>query len=297
MTGAERGFLLLASLLGDPDRKPLTAAQMRQLARRVRQMERPDSDRELTERDIVSLGYGSEMAQRIVGLLEENDLLEHYVNQGRRVDCIPITRVSQEYPAELKTKLGDDAPACLWAKGDVALLRQKKIALVGSRDLREENRRFAQEVGRQAALQGYVLVSGNARGADRAAQESALRHGGCVISVVADDLTRIPERQGVLYLSEEGYDQPFSAQRAISRNPVIHALGEKTFVAQSNFGHGGTWDGTLKNLRGYLSAVYCFRDESPAQSQFVQMGAVAVTTRDLENLEALPGLDRGLFDQ
>lgn len=297
MTGAERGFLLLASLLGDPDRKPLTAAQLRQLARRVRQMERPDPDRDLTAQDLILLGYGSEMAQKIVALLEENDLLEHYVNRGRRVDCIPITRVSREYPAELKTKLGDDAPACLWAKGDVALLRQKKIALVGSRDLREENRRFAQEVGRQAALQGYVLVSGNARGADRTAQESALRHGGCVISVVADDLSRIPERQGVLYLSEEGYDQPFSAQRAISRNPVIHALGEKTFVAQSNVGHGGTWDGTLKNLRGYLSAVYCFRDESPAQLQFVQMGAVAVKARDLENLEALPGLDRGLFNQ
>ena len=297
MTGAERGFLLLASLLGDPDRKPLTAAQLRQLARRVRQMERPDSDRDLTAQDLILLGYGSEMAQKIVALLEENDLLEHYVNRGRRVDCIPITRVSREYPAELKTKLGDDAPACLWAKGDVALLRQKKIALVGSRDLRGENRRFAQEVGRQAALQGYVLVSGNARGADRAAQDSALRHGGCVISVVADDLSRIPERQGVLYLSEEGYDQPFSAQRAISRNPVIHALGEKTFVAQSNVGHGGTWDGTLKNLRGYFSAVYCFRDDSPAQSQFVQMGAVAVTTRGLENLEALPGLDRGLFNQ
>ncbi len=297
MTGAERGFLLLTSMLGDPNRKPLTTAQLRLLGRRVRDMEITDPNRMLTEQDLQSLGYGSDMARQIVTLLEEEALLDYYVSQGRRADCAPITRASQTYPAALRTKLGDDAPGCLWAKGDIRLLCLPKISLVGSRDLREENRRFAAEVGRQAALQGYVLVSGNARGADRVAQEACLKHGGCVISVVADNLANIPARDGVLYLSEDGYDVPFSAQRAISRNRVIHALGEKTFVAQSNFGHGGTWDGTVKNLRGYFSAVYCFRDESPAQLQFTQMGASAVDMKDLESLAELAGLDKGLFDQ
>lgn len=297
MTGAERGFLLLTSLLGDPNRKPLTTAQLRQLGRRAREMEITSPDRKLTQQDLMSLGYGGDMACRIIDLLSEDTLLDYYVSQGRRADCVPITRASKAYPAALRSKLGDDAPGCLWAKGNAALLRLPKISLVGSRDLREDNRRFAAEVGRQAARQGYVLVSGNARGADRVAQEACLQYGGCVISVVADNLANIPMRDGVLYLSEDGYDMTFSAQRAISRNRVIHALGEKTFVAQSDFGHGGTWDGTVKNLRSYLSAVYCFRDESPAQLQFVQMGATAVDRKGLEDLAALAGLDKGLFDQ
>lgn len=297
MTGAERGFLLLTSMLGDPQRKPLTTAQLRILSRRVRDMQIPDPNRALTEQDLLPLGYGSDMAAHIVDLLSEEPLLDYYLSQGKRADCQPLTRASLEYPAALRSKLGDDAPGCLWAKGDTCLLRKPKIGLVGSRDLHEENRRFAAEVGRQAALQGWALVSGNARGADRVAQEACLQHGGCVISVVADNLANIPMRDGVLYLSEEGYDLAFSAQRAISRNRVIHALGEKTFVAQSSFGHGGTWDGTVKNLRGYLSAVYCFRDESPAQQQFVQMGATAVCMKDLKDLAKLSGLDKGLFDQ
>lgn len=56
MTGLERGFLLLSSHLGDPDRKILTAAQMRTLADRVRSAEYPGEDRDLSERDLIQLG-------------------------------------------------------------------------------------------------------------------------------------------------------------------------------------------------------------------------------------------------
>ena len=87
------------------------------------------------------------------------------------------------------------------------------VALVGSRELREENWKFAAEVGRQAALQGYVLVSGNARGADRTAQEACLAAGGKVICVVADDLWKQPLRENILYLSEDDFEEGFSAQR------------------------------------------------------------------------------------
>jgi len=52
LTGADRGFLLLTGHLGDPERRPLTVAQFRELTRQARRMERPLSDRELTEDDI-----------------------------------------------------------------------------------------------------------------------------------------------------------------------------------------------------------------------------------------------------
>ena len=38
LTGGERGFLLLTSCLGDPARKPLTAAQFRELTHRAKLM-------------------------------------------------------------------------------------------------------------------------------------------------------------------------------------------------------------------------------------------------------------------
>ena len=287
MTGAEMGFLLLSSQLGNPDRKVLTTAQLRGLGQRVRQLTVDDPQRDLNEEDLHRIGYGADMARRILALLDEKELLEYYCMRSLKADCTYFSRISAGYPDVLRQKLGDDSPGVLWAKGDLSLLSMPKIALVGSRELLPDNREFAKAVGRQAALQGYALVSGNARGADKAAQEACLSAGGKVISVVADKLESHSMRPNVLYLSEDGFDSEFSAQRAISRNRVIHALAEKTFVAQCGYQTGGTWDGTVKNLRFGWSSVYCYDDGSPTHKLLQEMGANAVDIAALEDISCL----------
>ena len=287
MTAREQGFLLLTGYLGDPERRPLTVAQFRELTLRARVMEKPDADRELTADDLLGIGCDKAVARRITNLLAQKEQLRWYLERGRRMDCYPITRVSGGYPERLRKCLGLDAPGVLWAKGDRMLLQLPGISLVGSRDLRTENREFARQVGEQAARQGLVLISGNARGADRVAQESCLANGGKVISVVADALEKYPVRNNVLYLSEDGFDLIFSAQRALQRNRVIHSLAQKTFVAQCGLGKGGTWDGTRKNLRFGWSPVFCCDDGSKASAELEQMGAVLITLENLKNIDAL----------
>lgn len=297
MNPREQGFLLLSSHLGNPERKVLTDAQLRTLADRVVQAKRLQEDRDLTVRDLIALGYGREMAQRILSLLEETELLEYYIRRGEKFGCTPVTRVSPDYPLILRQRLGLDSPGCLWAKGDLSILNTPAIALVGSRNLKEPNRKFAVELGRQAARQGLTLVSGNARGADRAAQNACLEAGGRVISIVADELAKQPLQENVLYLSEEDFDAPFSSQRALSRNRCIHALGRMVFVAQSDLGKGGTWDGTVKNLRFGWSPVACFRDGSEASIQLEQMGVYLVGQEDLAEMGIPLQGDMSLFDQ
>ncbi len=284
MTGAERGFLLLTSCLGNPQRKPLTTAQFRTLTDRMRRESLSPENRELDIQDLVSLGYNRIMAQRILDLLSEEDLLEHYLRRGEKAGCVPLTRITPVYPLLLHKRLGMEAPGCLWVRGDVSLLREPAVSLVGSRDLLEENRIFAAEVGRQAARQGYVLISGNARGADKTAQESCLATGGKVICVVADELTKHPVCERVLYISEDSFDSEFSSQRALSRNRVIHSLGLYTFVAQARHGMGGTWDGTVKNLKYQWSPVFCFADGSEACEELTNMGASPVAIRELSSI-------------
>lgn len=294
MNPRERGFLLLTSHLGDPDRSVLTVAQLRTLAMRVQDMVPEQTDRELTEADLMVIGYNREMAERIVHLLAQESLLDAYLAKGKRQGSVPITRVSDWYPHILRQRLGLDSPGCLWARGDVEILNTPAIALVGSRDLREPNREFAEAVGAQAARQGLTLVSGNARGADRAAQEACLRAGGKVISIVADSLNRVPLRN-VLYLSEDGFDEEFSAQRALSRNRCIHALGRMVFVAQSELKKGGTWSGTVRNLRFGWSPVVCFQDGSEAAEQLEQMGAYQIGLADLQDFTCLQTPDNLLW--
>ncbi|MBE6959473.1 MAG: DNA-processing protein DprA [Ruminococcaceae bacterium] len=297
MRGVEQGFLLLTCPLGDPQRQVLTTAQFRTLAKRVSQTEMKMEDRELTKEDVVSLGYGSAFAERILALLSQEDLLKHYLYRCNRAGCQSISRLHDAYPLKLRKSLGLDSPGSLWAKGDLSLLKQPMIALVGSRELNAENAAFARQVGIDAARQGYVLVSGNARGADKTAQNACLQAGGRVISVLADELEKYPVLENLLYLAEDGFDLPFTAQRALSRNRVIHGLADKTFVAQVTDGRGGTWDGTVKNLRFGWSNVFCFNDSSAGATNLIQMGATPVEGADLQDLSGLTSNAISLFDQ
>ena len=297
MTGAERGFLLLSGSLGDPQRNPLSVSQLRILGSRAQTMAAPGADRDLTIPDLMAIGYGEDMAARILALLEQEDVLDFYLRKGEKAGCIPLTRVSSGYPGQLRNKLGLESPGCLWAKGNPEFLKMPMISLVGSREILSGNRAFAWEVGAQAARQGFVLVSGNARGADRIAQSACLQNGGSVISVVADALKDKTPDDRILYLSEEDFDAEFSAQRALSRNRVIHALGEKTFVAQSDLRKGGSWDGTVKNLRFGWSDVFCFDDGSAAAEELFQMGAERISAKDLRDIRSLQPETMNFFDQ
>lgn len=295
MNARERGFLLLTSHLGNPQRKPLTVSQLRILAGRVRTMERPMEEEEVSVSRLRSLGYGTQMCERIVHLLAQEEELDYYLKRGKQKGCIPVTRVSPLYPLILRQRLGPDSPGCLWVKGDVSLLSAPAVSVVGSRDIYPENASFAEAVARHAAGEGIVLISGNARGADTVAQQACLESGGKVISIVADQLSRQDNCENTLYISEEDFDAPFSAQRALSRNRCIHAMGRITFVAQSRCGKGGTWDGTVKNLHNGWSPVACFRDGSDASLQLEQMGAFLVTQEDLADLSGMLSPQLRLF--
>ena len=85
-------------------------------------------------------------------------------------------------------------------------------------------------------------------------------------------------REYVLYAAEGGFELGFSAQRALSRNRLIHAMGEKTLVAQCRAGAGGTWDGTTENLRRGWSPVFVSDDGSEGTQALIARGAVPVRT-------------------
>ena len=287
MTGPEQGFLLLTSNLGDPDRKPLTIAQFRNLAKRVADAQREVTARELEIKDLEDLGYETSMAERIYGLLGGGNQLRETLRRAENCDCYPITRLNPIYPLAVRRRLGLDSPGVLWAKGDVTLLGKPAVAVIGSRDLNPENKQFAEEAGRQIAKQGYVLVSGNARGADKAAQEAALEAGGQVISIVADSLQKQPLRRNVLYLSLDDFDAEFSTQRALRRNHVIHSLASLAIAAQCNLGKGGTWDGILANLKHGWNPVCCYCDGSEGAMELQNRGVHLMDFADLRDLSVL----------
>ena len=285
MNPRECGFLLLSSKLGDPDRKPLTTAQLRLIAQRAALLQPGEDGEQLNISHLLSIGIEKGLAEHVLLLLKDTLQLQAYLDKAKKLNCFPIARVSEHYPLILRKRLGFDAPGCLWAKGNPDILKMPGVSLVGSRDLHGPNRKFAKEVGIQAAKQGFALVSGNARGADYTAQSSCLEAGGSVISVLADSLIEHPRENQILYISEEGFDEPFSSFRALHRNHIIHAWSEATFVAQCSLQKGGTWDGSAQNLRKKWSPLYCLRDGSAASLALEKMGATLIECEALADFK------------
>lgn len=259
-------------------------------------MPKPAQQRDLTENDLLGIGCDRTLARKTLQLLEQTELLQCYLHDGALSGCMPITRIGDDYPGRLRKALGPDAPGTIWCKGDKSILHTSRISVVGSRDLQPRNAAFAEELGKQAALQGYTLVSGNARGADRTAQEACLKYGGRVIAVVADALKDCPLRENMLYLSEEGFDLPFSAQRALQRNRIIHSFSELTFVVQCALGKGGTWRGTNDNLRHNWSQVVCFADGTKVAQELEQLGSIPMGMAELADLSALRPKELNFLD-
>ena len=276
MTGAEKGLLMLCCQLGDVSVKTMTFRQFYGLRKRMESLDCP-ADKELTESDLRAIGLPAELATQILRMLDRERELEAYLLRAARYGIYPITRIHPDYPRVLEQKLKSTAPAVLFCKGDVRLLNLPCVSLVGSRKIHEPNRRFARRVGELAAEEGYCLVSGGASGADREAQEACLQNGGRVLVFTPDRLDKQPEKENVLYCSEGGWELGFSAQRALGRNRLIHAMGEKTFVAQCNAGHGGSWRGAEENLKNGYSRLFVFWDESEGAAGLLQSGAIEVT--------------------
>ena len=278
MRQTERGLLLLCCPLGDSMAGALSLAQARELSKRARAAGIGEEDplRDVTEQDVQKLGYSAFEARHIVSLLSRERQLDGYLLAAEKAGVTVISRLDARFPRRLREQLGPRCPAALFCRGDLALLTRQCISVVGSRQLEKPGAAFAAQAGRLAAREGFALCSGDAMGADRTAQEACLAAGGSAFIFPATELVYCPQRRNVLYAAEGGFELGFSAQRALSRNRLIHAMGEKTLVAQTGYGKGGTWSGSLDNLQHEYSPLFVFDDGSDGAEALCARGASPV---------------------
>ena len=151
-------------------------------------------------------------------------------------------------------------PLCLWVEGEPAALVScpAPLAVVGSRGVNDYGARVARTVASRAALQGHLVVSGGAMGADAAAHWGALDAlaraddpdaVGRTVAVFAGGLdhagpqcnrelfTRILDSGGALVSELPSYVVP-EARRFLLRNRIIAALAATIVVAQARLRSG-----------------------------------------------------------
>ncbi len=88
----------------------------------------------------------------------------------------------------------EDAPPVLAVMGDPAVLNERAVALVGSRNASTNGQQFADGLAQELTEAGIVVVSGLARGIDAAAHLGALRTGRTIACVAGGlDMPYPPE--------------------------------------------------------------------------------------------------------
>jgi DNA processing protein len=99
---------------------------------------------------------------------------------------IPLASSDPRYPPGLREL--SRPPATLWIDGDVSVLHQPAVAIVGTRRMTGYGERVARELAFACASAGIVVVSGLAQGVDSAAHRGAIDGGGRTVAVLGESI-------------------------------------------------------------------------------------------------------------
>lgn len=170
---------------------------------------------------------------------------------GERIEQNDIREIrlgSPDYPY-LLSKI-DDPPKVLYAKGNTDLLHKPAVAIVGTRELSDEGERYAREIARLYARQGFVIVSGLAIGADTIAIKSAIENEGRVIAVLPtlgkitpESNKRLAEKildNDGLLLSERNTES-IRKYMFTKRNRIISGISLGVVVVETGVEGGTMW--------------------------------------------------------
>ncbi len=254
-------LLLTAPLIagrGETSRDLLSLGEYNRLTRILREKQKQPADLIGTgAEELIELCAQPFGRARLDALLGRGFLLSQAVERWNARAIWVISRADSRYPKRLKARLKEDAPPLLYGCGDIALLEKGGLAVVGSRHVDDEVISFTETVGRLSAEAHRTVVSGGAKGIDRAAMHGALLAGGDVAGVMADSLERAalardnrePLMEGRLVLVSP-YDPAagFNVGHAMQRNKLIYALADAALVVTSDFEKGGTWAGAIEQL-------------------------------------------------
>ena len=177
---------------------------------------------------------------------------------AREADMEVITWFDPRYPASLRDL--DDPPVLLYVTGDLSLLHNPGVAVVGARDCTSIGLESARRISGQLSRIGITVVSGLALGIDRQAHLGGLSGVGSSIAVLGcgldidypkgnRDVRAALERTG-LVVTEFGPGEAARAEHFPFRNRLISGLSLGVLVAEAAHNSGSLITARLAGEQG-----------------------------------------------
>jgi DNA processing protein len=228
--------------------------------------------------------------ERLQGLLGRAASMGFALEKWQQQNVQVISRASSHYPKIIREAFTDTRPPLLYCIGNTDLLKNKAIGFVGSRKIVEEDKIATQGYVENAVYQGYMIVSGAAKGVDETAMIAALEVSGTAIGIVAESLLKIATnkhyRQAIiegrlLLISTNNPDARFSPGIAMARNKYIYVLSKGVVVIKSGT-DGGTWTGAVENLKKKWVPLLVRNIAEQGNQQLIQQGGLALSSGSVD---------------
>ncbi|MBW6411014.1 DNA-processing protein DprA [Clostridium weizhouense] len=276
--------------------KPFTAIEWSKFAKILlnSSIKRPANLFNLSKEDLKEqLFINDDECDRIIALLSKAGQLSFEINNLKNFGINIITRADKEFPKVLKEKLKDKCPPVIYYCGDISILDNKLIGVVGSRNIDTYGLEFTKKIAHKIVKEGYSLVSGGARGADSISQEEVLLTGGKVAAFIADSMiTKIKKREireavmsnNLLLMSAINPKSGFTVYSAMDRNKYIYCLSDITVVVSSDYNKGGTWAGATENLKNnWVPIVVRYEENIPkGNNELIKLGGIKLEASNFE---------------
>lgn len=172
----------------------------------------------------------------------KSSYFRHIIEDCKRNNIKIIPFYSKEYPKKLK--IMPDAPLTLFAKGNIKLLKNRKIAIVGSRESSEEAKQWAFKISENLVEKNLTIVSGGAKGIDYSAHKGTLEKKGNTICVIGSGFFNLYpkehkklfeeiEKKGLM-LSEHPPNYEGSRISLLRRNRIISGMSDGLILVTSS---------------------------------------------------------------
>ncbi len=222
--------------------------------------------------------------------------IEKYIEYMRKNNIIMITINDKLYPNKLKELY--DKPVVLFAKGNINLMNNNCVAIVGSRECTEYGKNEAQKLSYELAKSNMCIVSGLARGIDKYAHIGAIKAKGNTIAVIGNGLDniypyenqklaeRIIENNGLIVTEYIVGTKPDKINFP-ARNRIISGLSDEIVVVEAKEKSGAliTADFGLeqgKEIFAVPGNINC--QNSVGTNRLIQDGAnIVISYKDIEN--------------
>ncbi|QZX99805.1 DNA-processing protein DprA [Halobaculum rubrum] len=220
--------------------------------------------------------------------------LEDLNNRG-----IWVTTVYEpSYPSRLAENLGRKVPPFLYVAGEEEHLSTTAVGFVGSRDADETDRGHTRRLVEKVSDDGFGIVSGGAKGIDETSEKTGLEYGGPVIEFPAegihhclqDGTIRDAVMEGQMTLASHYHPRAsWNVGAAMGRNKLIHGFGKYTVVVRSGDETGGTWEGSIENLKhGWSPLLVCKDDDTPPGNEaLIKEGGIPIDPTTIPKEESL----------